>query len=267
MKQRAFTLIELLVVIAIIAILAAILFPVFAQARNQARKSTCLSNMKQYGLAVLMYTQDYDETFPSAIINWWCAGTCSTDVRDPATGFRYTSVNPSPSWRNVYTANFPYDDARQLRRGYCRNVGDGGYGTAALYPAWYDVCYPYVKNNRMITCPMHEGLEGGYPPSSYAFADEIQWWGEDDMGRAASLIQRAPNGAPIGIAMAALASPAEKPMLQEDDFGYHDGTYTTGVDVGVTTSMIFTFADGHCKFIRGEFSKLVTDYLLRPVNQ
>lgn len=60
-RRNAFTLIELLVVIAIIAILAAILFPVFAQAREQARKASCLSNMKQFGLAIAMYKQDYDE--------------------------------------------------------------------------------------------------------------------------------------------------------------------------------------------------------------
>src|SRR5258708_11529214 len=65
-RRPAFTLIELLVVIAIIAILAAILFPVFAQAREKARQATCLSNMKQLGLAQSMYTQDYDETFPKA---------------------------------------------------------------------------------------------------------------------------------------------------------------------------------------------------------
>jgi prepilin-type N-terminal cleavage/methylation domain-containing protein/prepilin-type processing-associated H-X9-DG protein len=63
-RQRAFTLIELLVVIAIIAILAAILFPVFAQAREKARAASCLSNMKQVGLGLDMYATDYDDTFP-----------------------------------------------------------------------------------------------------------------------------------------------------------------------------------------------------------
>jgi len=75
---RAFTLIELLVVIAIIAILAAILFPVFAQAREKARQITCASNMKQLGLAVIQYTQDYDDVYPIGEIDGcqW-GGGCS----------------------------------------------------------------------------------------------------------------------------------------------------------------------------------------------
>jgi len=68
MKHRGFTLIELLVVIAIIAILAAILFPVFAKAREAARKTTCLSNLKEIDLSVQMYVNDYDETFPSSTL-------------------------------------------------------------------------------------------------------------------------------------------------------------------------------------------------------
>lgn len=67
--RKGFTLIELLVVIAIIAILAAILFPVFAQARAKARQTTCVSNVRQAALAILMYTQDYDETFPIGAYN------------------------------------------------------------------------------------------------------------------------------------------------------------------------------------------------------
>ncbi len=61
MRKRGFTLIELLVVIAIIAILAAILFPVFARAREKARQTSCLSNLKQWGIGAMMYAQDYDE--------------------------------------------------------------------------------------------------------------------------------------------------------------------------------------------------------------
>src|SRR5688500_17276072 len=65
-QRRGFTLIELLVVIAIIAILAAILFPVFARARENARRASCQSNLKQVGLGIMQYTQDYDEKFPQS---------------------------------------------------------------------------------------------------------------------------------------------------------------------------------------------------------
>src|ERR1700754_4080378 len=63
-SRRAFTLIELLVVIAIISLLAAILFPVFQRARENARRTSCLSNLKQQGYGMVQYSQDYDERFP-----------------------------------------------------------------------------------------------------------------------------------------------------------------------------------------------------------
>jgi len=96
MKRRGFTLIELLVVIAIIAILAAILFPVFARAREQARKTSCLSNCKQLGTAHMMYAQDYDEVLVPVA----------------------TGVCPGPD----------------------------AYG-------WADLCYPYIKNEKVFDCP------------------------------------------------------------------------------------------------------------------
>jgi prepilin-type N-terminal cleavage/methylation domain-containing protein/prepilin-type processing-associated H-X9-DG protein len=68
-KRKGFTLIELLVVIAIIAILAAILFPVFASAREKARQTTCASNLKQMGLATMQYVQDFDENYPTGYFN------------------------------------------------------------------------------------------------------------------------------------------------------------------------------------------------------
>jgi prepilin-type N-terminal cleavage/methylation domain-containing protein/prepilin-type processing-associated H-X9-DG protein len=88
MMRRGFTLIELLVVIAIIAILAAILFPVFAKAREKARQSSCLSNVKQIMLGVLQYCQDYDENLPIGTSYWYApdGGGASTRT-DPMPWF------------------------------------------------------------------------------------------------------------------------------------------------------------------------------------
>jgi len=111
MKRRTgFTLIELLVVIAIIAILAAILFPVFAQARDKARSATCLSNFKQIGLAIAMYSQDY-ESLPMAYANH--------DVIPPgATGtIEYWTSLLQPYVKNKPVFTCPSDSAPQLYPG------------------------------------------------------------------------------------------------------------------------------------------------------
>lgn len=99
--KRAFTLIELLVVIAIIAILAAILFPVFAQAREKARQITCVSNLKQIGLGVMMYQQDYDETFPMTHYN----DAKGNEVR------WYNEVGPYIKNGNIYAYDGYYSGA------------------------------------------------------------------------------------------------------------------------------------------------------------
>jgi prepilin-type N-terminal cleavage/methylation domain-containing protein/prepilin-type processing-associated H-X9-DG protein len=90
-SRRAFTLIELLVVIAIIAILAAILFPVFAQARSKARQAACISNLKQIGTSLMMYTQDYDENLPSRT---WRGGSGACFDPTPLTGGTPGISNP-----------------------------------------------------------------------------------------------------------------------------------------------------------------------------
>ncbi|MDR3706735.1 MAG: DUF1559 domain-containing protein [Capsulimonadaceae bacterium] len=91
-QDRAFTLIELLVVIAIIAILAAILFPVFATAREKARQSTCASNFKQLGIAFTQYSQDYDETFPIDTIGVSSTWTGWDLLISPYAGLKATFV-------------------------------------------------------------------------------------------------------------------------------------------------------------------------------
>ncbi len=112
-RTNAFTLIELLVVIAIIAILAAILFPVFAQARESARQTACLSNGKQIGLGLAMYVQDYDESFPPA------------DFGGPVTQSPFTQF----AWYS------------------------GAGGSVYYPPCCFDLLQPYEKNTQVHKCP------------------------------------------------------------------------------------------------------------------
>src|SRR5438045_1074204 len=93
-RGHGFTLIELLVVIAIIAILAAILFPVFAQARDKARQTSCLANNKQIATAAIAYVQDYDETFPTAFGRRSDSGAYAWNYSHPSPPDWSSSIGP-----------------------------------------------------------------------------------------------------------------------------------------------------------------------------
>lgn len=123
--RKAFTLIELLVVISIISVLAAILFPVFARARENARRASCMSNLKQIGLGMMMYVQDYDERFPLAI---WAT--------------------------NVYRGEgyVPQNDSSMP--GYKFTIKNNAMGSpSGHFVNWMDIIYPYVKSVQVFQCP------------------------------------------------------------------------------------------------------------------
>lgn len=124
MKNRAFTLIELLVVIAIIAILAAILFPVFAKAREKARQSACVSNVRQIGQSWMMYVQDFDESFPPN--------------NSPAA--------PNSEWAMRPGGAFPCKPCRPVNK-----VTGKAYDPREFAMA-------YVKNEGLYRCPSDEGI-------------------------------------------------------------------------------------------------------------
>jgi prepilin-type N-terminal cleavage/methylation domain-containing protein/prepilin-type processing-associated H-X9-DG protein len=123
--RRGFTLIELLVVIAIIAILAAILFPVFARAREKARQSSCQSNLKQIVLAQLQYMSDYDQTLPIASVSW--GGVRVTDA---------AAACCAKSWSQNKVAALPLTFPGSVHNGFIH---------------WR--LAPYIKNKQIWLCP------------------------------------------------------------------------------------------------------------------
>lgn len=135
--KKGFTLIELLVVIAIIAILAAILFPVFAQAREKARSSACLSNTKQIGTALQLYSDDYDETLPLVFVK------------------------------------FDQNGCEKGTPGYSYIFDNCGIGKGNFMTTWMDGIFPYVKNLGIFVCPslkvkMNAGKCPKEPVASYS---------------------------------------------------------------------------------------------------
>jgi len=219
--QSGFTLIELLVVIAIIAILAAILFPVFARAREQARKTSCLSNMKQIGLAALMYVQDYDETWPCMYLE--AARQIPDDI-----------------YSEVYNGHAPIADDATAQ-----------YVRTSSYMAQF---MPYIKNAGLFGCPSDPGVDTRivvgkrftsyhwkfYPisiPFSPGYVDQIQ-----------------PSWAKTAVKLAATEKVAQAFILSEI-IPFHDfrkdpaaaGTFWDAYAWLPDCKMNLTFMDGHVK--------------------
>ena len=152
MRRRGFTLIELLVVIAIIAILAAILFPVFAQARNKARQTACVSNIRQCWLSITMYRTDYDNFYPYGI---------DIDPSRPITDCSRWNINQA-----LFTWEGPYNLSSQGIG--CVMVGSAFPNELPTPNGPRPVLSPYLKDNNVIYCPnVPECWKRGTCPNPY----------------------------------------------------------------------------------------------------
>jgi prepilin-type N-terminal cleavage/methylation domain-containing protein len=178
-RRKGFTLIELLVVIAIIAILAAILFPVFAQAREKARQTTCTSNAKQWGLGFMMYINDYDETFP-----------LSFGLQTPGA--------PANIWQFGHLVPPDWSRSQGAQTGHFRGVSSLVH--------WANTVYPYIKNYGIYGCP--SGSEVQFAPLANA--------GDyNDPPKAPVPMSYSMNGLLHAYSQAGVARPSQLPLVWE----------------------------------------------------
>ena len=215
-RKQGFTLIELLVVIAIIAILAAILFPVFARAREQARKTSCLSNLKQLGLGVMQYVQDYDETFPFGN-NWQSL----TDFQNGGFGWG-AQIRPYVKNNQIYLC--PSDG------NWANHGGQGGQSYGAIFDFWYD-CHYWNKD-------------------TFSDADGPGTGSVDRIGLSMPVNGTTPCVGPYagwqrsGVSLAAVQSVSEKGMIW-DQQGWHISDASNQAKGGYRN---LNFVDGHAKY-------------------
>jgi prepilin-type N-terminal cleavage/methylation domain-containing protein/prepilin-type processing-associated H-X9-DG protein len=227
--HRAFTLIELLVVIAIIAILAAILFPVFAQARATARKAACASNLKQIGLAFGMYAQDYDEL----LVPHWIDKTGIPDWKTLLDPYIKRGVN-TDLFKKDYRAEVgiwvdPGKMGPPNRAGY-------GHNYAALGGGWWSTEKPLAIGLKL--------ANGGAIPFSTPLAAVAR--PADTIAVACCTIYQTENPAVVDTAEGFDAIYPPPPYLKKGErpFGYISARHSGGANC--------LFVDGHVKWLRRE---------------
>lgn len=140
-QRHAFTLIELLVVIGIISILAALLFPVFAQAREKARQTTCLSNQRQIGMAILLYVQDYDQRMPISTYHGF--GSCWTVRLMPFMKSRGVLVCPTDD--NPYHQGGVIEEDGTIRPTRVSYIYNGFFAEAEQGNIQFSVSYADIR--------------------------------------------------------------------------------------------------------------------------
>jgi prepilin-type N-terminal cleavage/methylation domain-containing protein/prepilin-type processing-associated H-X9-DG protein len=247
-RKQGFTLIELLVVIAIIAILAAILFPVFAQARESARKTSCLSNSKQITLASLMYSQDYDE-----MLNGPALRRCNADAT------QYSNFWWGRNWMCWPELIVPYVKSAQLYTcpsrtdfpyyGWCINVNssnDDWPGAPTPPGSWYDARCGNVPNANQIAIGQAAIVSPAntiwyYDANSTIYQEDVNTW--------------------AGLLAAAAAFPGEVRSLEIDGSEYIAQIFLTANGQADNNSVVkdpmrhqngfnIAWCDGHSKWMK-----------------
>jgi prepilin-type N-terminal cleavage/methylation domain-containing protein/prepilin-type processing-associated H-X9-DG protein len=269
-RSRGFTLIELLVVIAIIAILAAILFPVFASAREKARQIACLSNEKQISLGVLQYEQDNDERYPPCSYAYpppYGNGVlmCWTDLIQPYEKnwgiFRDSdeSANPFGMWSNISAGNsVASEDANHVVGNGWWEWG-GSYGMNSNYLTPIEYVGPGNPANRMLLpdgvtpysmfgIPVTEGEVD--EPASTVFATDVKGLvGTGGATYAYAYYVESPAIFTVPVAYATFCGWGADCFWDDPAYTSEPHTYTGMVSIRHTGGTNVVFCDGHAKYL------------------